>query len=93
MEVNQSNFFKNAYKKLHKNQLLLVNKNIKMIIDDPETGELKIGDLHVIRVHKFKLQNHLYLIAYDYKEMSDLLYLIAIGEHENFYDKIKKMSK
>lgn len=93
MEIKQSNLFKQTYKKLHKNQLEAVNDNIKLIMNDPEIGELKTGDLAGIRIHKFKLHTHLYLLAYDYAEAMNLLYLLSIGEHENFYDKLKKHLK
>lgn len=93
MEIKQSNLFKQTYKKLHKNQLSVVNENIKLIIQDPEIGERKIGDLSGVCVHKFKFQNHLYLLAYDYTVEINLLYLMAIGEHGNFYEKLKKHLK
>lgn len=90
MEIKQSNLFKQVYKKLHKNQLVIVNENIKQIISNPEIGELKLGDLAGIRVHKFRIQSHLYLLAYEYNNCEvDLLYLMALGEHENFYNKLK----
>lgn len=93
MEIKQSNLFKQAYKKLHKNQLTAVNDNIKSIMEDYEIGELKTGDLAGIRIHKFKLHKHLYLLAYEYTVAINLLYLLSIGEHENFYDKLKKHLK
>mgnify|MGYP006365005227 CR=1 FL=1 len=62
-------------------------------LEEISSGELKIGDLLGVRVHKFKYQTHLYLLAYEYTETVDLLYLMAIGEHENFYDKLKKHIK
>lgn len=93
MEVKQSNLFKQAYKKLHKNQLEVVNENIRLIMDNPEIGEKKVGDLLGISVHKFKSQNHLYLLAYDYDGTVNLLYLMFIGEHEKFYEKLKKTLK
>ena len=93
MELKQSTIFKQVYKKLHKNQLIIVNENIRNIMADPNIGELKVGDLAGVRVHKFKYQTHLYLLAYEYTEVIDLLYLMAIGEHENFYEKLKKHLK
>ncbi len=93
MEIKQSNLFKQAYKKLHRNQLDVVNENIRLIMDNPKIGEQKAGDLAGIYVHKFKLQTHLYLLAYDYDTTIDLLYLMAIGEHENFYEKLKNHLK
>jgi len=93
MEIKQSSLFKQTYKKLHKNQLEIVNENIKLIISDPEVGELKLGDLAGIRVQKFKFTRHLYLLAYDYSESINLLYLMALGEHDNFYEQLKKHLK
>ena len=93
MELKQSTIFKQAYKKLHKHQLGIVNENIKIIMANPDIGELKVGDLAGVRVHKFKFQTQLYLLAYEYAATIDLLYLMAIGEHENFYDKLKKHLK
>ncbi len=93
MELKQSTIFKQAYKKLHKNQLGIVNENIKIIMADPDVGELKVGDLAGVRVHKFKFQTQLYLLAYEYTETIDLLYLMSIGAHENFYEKLKKHLK
>ena len=84
MEIKQS------YKKLHKNQLAIVNDNIKLIAANPGLGELKIGDLSGVRVYKFKMHGHLFLLAYEYTQIIDLLYLMAFGEHEIFYEKLKK---
>ncbi len=90
MKLIQSNLFKQVYKKLSKNILTIVNDNIKAIIDNPEIGSSKKGDLYGIRVHKFKCQNHLYLLAYAFNSQTNILYLVALGEHENFYKKIKR---
>lgn len=93
MEIKQSNLFKQVYKKLHKSQLMIVNDNIKLVAQNPDIGDQKTGDLSGVYVHKFKVHNHLYLLAYDYTQTLDLLYLMALGEHENFYDKLKKHLK
>jgi mRNA interferase RelE/StbE len=67
---------------------LEVDKQIEAIIENPEIGELKKGDLKGIRVLKFQYNRQIYLLSYE-KKGSDLnLYLI--GSHENFYLKLKK---
>ena len=60
-------------------------------MENPEIGELKLGDLSGVRVPKFKIKAHLYLLAYEYNNTGevDLLYLMALSEHENFYEKLK----
>jgi len=93
MNITQSNLFKQSYKKLHKNQVKAVNEAIQLVISNPAIGELKSGDLANVRVHKFKFDTHLYLLAYEYEEQINLLYLIALGEHENFYKKLKSYIK
>lgn len=93
MQIKQSNLFKNSYKKIHKNQLLLVNNIIELIISNPNIGEVKTGDLSGVKVHKFNMDNHLYLLAYEYSVEDNLLYFMSLGEHEDFYAKLKKSLK
>ena len=64
-----------------------------MVMSNPDIGDLKLVDLAGIRVLKFKIKASLYLLAYEYITNIDLLYLMAIDEHENFYDKLKKHLK
>ncbi len=49
-----------------------------------EPGGTK-GDLAALWVHKFKSQGQLYLLGYTLDEGVRLVYLEAIGSHENFY--------
>lgn len=90
MTVLQKPTFEKAYKKLHKNQLVDVNKAINEIIQNPSIGVQKKGDLRDVFVHKFKMTNQLTLIAYTFEEDKIVLTFIAIGSHENFYRDIKR---
>ena len=90
MKIIQTRHFEKAYKKLHKNQLADANKAIKEVIDNPEIGEQKKGDLFNIRVHKFKMVKQLILLAYSFDGVDIVLTFIAIGSHENFYRDIKR---
>ena len=86
MEVLQTNRFKKAYKKLNPNQLAEVNKAIEIIINDPETGEQKKGNLYWLRVYKFKVLGQLTLLGYSIETTDRIvLTLVDIGSHENFY--------
>lgn len=89
MKIFQTNRFEKAYKKLHKNQLVDANNAIKKIIEDPEIGTLKKGDLADVRVYKFKMVGQLTLIAYSFEDKKIVLTLLAIGSHENFYRDLK----
>jgi hypothetical protein len=67
---------------------LEMDKQIQAIIENPETGELKKGDLKGIRVLKFNYNRQMYLLSYEWK--GNVLSLYLIGSHENFYLKLKK---
>ena len=89
MEIRQTLEFRRVYKKLFKNQLNIVNDEIRKLIEDPNLGEEKVGDLSGIRVHKFKISNLQYLLAYTFDETT--LTLIMLGVHENFYRSLKNL--
>jgi mRNA-degrading endonuclease YafQ of YafQ-DinJ toxin-antitoxin module len=88
MNVVQKGEFKRAYKKLHDNQLDAANIAIEKIITNPLEGEAKKGDLTGVRVYKFQILDHLFLMAYEHD--GENLTLRALGPHENFYRDLKK---
>jgi len=90
MQVLQTNAFKKAYKKLHRNQLPVVNEALDDIIKNPGIGEKKVADLSWLRVYKFKLHAQLVLIGYTFEERELVLTFVAMGSHENFYRDIKR---
>ena len=61
---------------------------IRKIIAGPSIGTAKKGDLSGVRVHKFHLNNQLYLLAYTVAEKT--LTLLMLGPHKNFYRNLKK---
>ncbi|MFI3243902.1 MAG: type II toxin-antitoxin system RelE/ParE family toxin [Akkermansia sp.] len=67
LEIRQTHSFEKAYKRLHANQRADANAAIDQIINDPLIGVQKKGDLRSIRVHKFKMQRQLTLLAYSTK--------------------------
>jgi mRNA-degrading endonuclease YafQ of YafQ-DinJ toxin-antitoxin module len=89
MQVLQTPTFKRQSKKLHQNQKISLDEAIRNIISNPETGELKKGDLSGVRVYKFKMQKQLTLIAYEFLDTKMELILLALGSHENFYSNLK----
>lgn len=88
IELRQTPTFKRAYKKLRENERKDVNVAIQYIIDHPEIGELKTGDLAGIRVYKFRVYDQQILLAYEY-DGEKVILLMAIGVHENFYRDLK----
>jgi mRNA-degrading endonuclease YafQ of YafQ-DinJ toxin-antitoxin module len=89
MQVLQTPTFKRQSKKLHQSQKISLDEAIRNIISNPETGELKKGDLSGVRVYKFKMQKQLTLIAYEFLDTKMELILLALGSHENFYSNLK----
>lgn len=88
VEVLQSAIFARTYKKLHKNQKIDVDAAIEVIVKTPEIGEQKRGDLSGVYVYKFKSQNQLVLLAYEFDPKTRMLLLL--GSHENFYRDLKR---
>ena len=87
MKIIQSPLFARKVKKLHQNKKSILDDEIRKIISNPKPGEGKKGDLKDIFVHKFKIKDIQYLLSYWVK--SDVLELIAIGPHENYYRDLK----
>ena len=58
--------------------------------DNPQLGERKKGDLADLFVYKFRSQNQLYLLGYTVDDGIRLIYLEAVGPHENFYRDLKR---
>ena len=81
-----------AYKKLHDNVVADVDVAAEVIADNPAVGERKKGDLAELFVYKFCSQNQLYLLGYTVDDEVRLIYLEAVGPHENFYRDLKRSS-
>ncbi len=56
MKILQSGLFSRAIKKMHANEKKSLDRAIKKIINNPDVGTLKIGDLNGVRVHKYKVK-------------------------------------
>ena len=88
-EVRQTRRFGRVYKKMHGNVVRDVDRAVERIAVDPDAGERKKGDLSALYVYKFKSQGQLYLLGYTREETVRLIYLEAVGSHENFYRDLK----
>jgi mRNA interferase RelE/StbE len=88
IQVVQTVAFARAYKKLHHNRKLDVDKAIEIIVQDPLVGEPKRGDLAGTFIYKFKSQTQLMLLAYAFDPKTR--FLLLLGSHENFYEDLKR---
>lgn len=76
--------------KSHDNVAADVDAAVEAISDNPTLGERKKGDLANLLVVKFRSQGQLYLLGYSLAEEIKLIYLEAVGPHENFYRDLKR---
>ncbi|MEI8171662.1 MAG: type II toxin-antitoxin system RelE/ParE family toxin [Rhodoferax sp.] len=88
--AQQTRRFARQYKKLHNNTAADVDSAVEDVTRNPEIGERKKGDLAALRVHKFHSGGLLYLLGYTLDESVRLVYLEAVGPHENFYRDMKR---
>jgi mRNA-degrading endonuclease RelE of RelBE toxin-antitoxin system len=96
IQQNYKKPFTQFVKKQSKPFQAAIEDEVLLISENPELGELKVGDLAGIRVYKFKFNRQEYLIAYSlHAETIEILLLdfYKIGTHENFYTELKKYLK
>ncbi len=90
MLILQSRIFAKKVTKFTQKDKLLLDKVIEKIIDNPNLGVQKKGDLKDIFVVKFKIGVIQYLLAYRFK--GNNLELIKVDVHENYYRDLKRQS-
>ena len=79
-----------TYKKLVNAALIAdTDAAVATVAVNPDVGERKMGDLAQLWVHKFRSQGQLYLLGYSREDTVRLVYLEALGPHENFYRDVK----
>lgn len=90
-QVQQTRRFARVYKKLTQASLIAdTDAAVATVAENPDVGERKKGDLGELWVHKFRSQGQLYLLGYTREEAVRLIYLEALGPHENFYRDLKR---
>jgi len=89
-DVLQTRRFARQYKKLHDNIAADVDVAVEAVAENPTLGDRKKGDLANLLVYKFHSQGQLYLLGYTVDDGVRLVYLEAIGSHENFYRDLKR---
>jgi hypothetical protein len=87
-QVSQTPLFERNKKRLTKAEITVLDDEVRRICLAPKIGEAKKGDLAGVFVHKFKVRDRLFLLAYEFGE-NELL-LLALGSHENFYRDLKR---
>jgi len=88
--VLQTPTFRKIIKKLKPSQKKELDNAIRTLMEKPNLGEQKKGDLAFLRVYKFKMNKQLTLLGYSFDDGNLILELMALGSHENFYRDIKR---
>lgn len=91
MKIIQSGAFRRKVKKLNPRQKRQLDEAIRIIMKNPVVGVKKKGDLKSVYIHKFYIDNMLYLLAYAFSEGQ--IELIMLGPHENYYSSLKSYLK
>ena len=91
MKIIQSRSFEQRVKKFNQSQKMILDEQVRLILENPNIGDEKKGDLSEVYVHKSKIKTILYLLAYRFNE--ERLELIMIGPHQNYYRDLKKYLK
>ena len=81
--------FERAVKRLHRQQKTALDEAVRAIVQQPEIGETKVGDLAGVQVYKFRLGHAPCLLAYRVLD-DNTLKLLMVGPHENFYRDLKR---
>jgi hypothetical protein len=88
-------YFKPSFRKFVKKQprpfQLVIEDEVEKIVEDPELGVSKKGDLSDFRIHKFFYHKQTFLTSYRQWE-SDIVFY-TLGNHENFYRELKRYLK
>lgn len=80
--------FGRKLKKLKKQEKKALDDAVLDILNEPDIGEEKVGDLAGVLVHKFKINKQPTLLSYTYTDSE--INLLTFGSHENFYRDLKK---
>ena len=87
-QVFQSPLFERKKKRLTKAEIAALDREVERVSKEPAIGEIKRGDLAGVHVHKFKVGERLFLLAYEFD--NNEIFLLTVGLHENFYRDLKR---
>jgi mRNA-degrading endonuclease RelE of RelBE toxin-antitoxin system len=91
--VEQSTRFAKAKRRLPPRGQLTLDEEVKRLVENPLVGETKVGALKGVRVLKFKLGPLQLLMAYTFNERRNVIELLDVGPHENFYRDLESYVK
>ena len=88
--VVQAPRFGRSKKRLPAAAQLQIDEAVKGVLADPLSGEPKIGALKGVKVIKFNVGPQQLLLAYQFDTKRNLVEVLDVGPHENFYRELQK---
>ena len=88
--VVQAPRFGRSKKRLPNAAQLQIDEAVKGLLADPLSGEPKTGALKGVRVIKFKVGPQQLLLAYQFDAKRNVIEVLDVGPHENFYRELQK---
>lgn len=82
-KIVQAKTFEKAIRKAHPNEKKAIDKVVRKIMDAPEIGDRKKGNLAGVYTQTFGLHGAQFRLAYRFD--ADTIELISFGPRENFY--------
>lgn len=70
-----------------------IDKHVKGLRNNPLAGEPKAGALKGVRVIKFGAEDRRYLLAYYFFPKQNVIEVLDVGVHENFYRDLESYLK
>ena len=70
-----------------------VDEQVRGLLDNPFLGDPKVGALKNVRVIKFKVGPHQYLLAYQFFTKLNVIEVLDVAVHENFYKGLEQYLK
>jgi len=82
--------FAKSKRRLPPRDQLEIDEQVKQLAADPLVGEPKTGALKGVRVVKFRLDAQVVLLAYQFDEKRNVIEVLDVAPHENFYRDLQR---
>jgi len=89
-QILQAPRFAKAKRRLPEQAQLAVDEAVRSVLAAPLSGVPKVGALKGVRVVKFKVGSQQLLLAYQFDPKRNLVEVLDVGPHENFYRELQK---
>ncbi len=93
MKIEAAPRFNRLAKKLDQIVKQALDREVRMLIEDPYKGDYKKGVLRNVLVEKFEAANQQWLLAYRVLEKDGVIQLLHFARHENFYRDLTRYLK